>query len=91
MTHLIRSVNENFDSMIRFRTSALYARDTCDGLVEIIDGILRMERRLNRALAKQSEELRVFSNNLDKTIASVTRAINIWESRRTDDGLENAT
>ena len=83
------SLNENFDSMIRFRTSALYARDACDGLVEIIDGVPRMERRLNRALAKQSEELRVFSSNIDKSIASVTRAINIWENRRTDDGLES--
>ena len=80
------SVDAQFEQLRTFRDTATNARDTCAGLADQADALPRMERRLNRALEKQSWELRGFSDNLDRTIASVDRALNIWDSRSRAEG-----
>ena len=75
-------MEEQFTHLRDFRKTAIFARDSCIDLAEISDDLPRIERRLNRALGDQSEELRRFGTNLDRTIASVTRALNIWDGRR---------
>ena len=75
-------LEEQFNQLRDLRMSAIDARDSCINLAETSDDLPRIERRLNRALGDQSEELRRFSTNLDRTIASVTRALNIWEGKR---------
>ncbi len=51
------------------------ARNSCLGLAERMDEIPPLERHLNRELKEGSEEVRVMANNLDKTIASIARAL----------------
>ena len=70
-----------FDQLRKFRDTALNTRKTCIELAETADELPRIERRLNRALADLSDQLRHFGSNLERTVASVTRALNIWESR----------
>ena len=79
-------LEEQFNHLREFQKTAISARDSCIDLAETSDDLPRIERRLNRALGDQSEELRHFGTNLDRTIASVTRALNIWESRRKSNG-----
>ena len=80
------SVEAQFEQLRTFRDTATNTRDTCAGLADQADALPRMERRLNRALDKQSRELRGFSDNLDRTVASVDRALNIWDSRSRAEG-----
>ena len=75
-------MEEQFNNLHEFRKAAIGARVSCIKLADTSDDLPRIERRLNRALGDQSEELRRFGSNLDRTIASVTRALNIWEGRR---------
>ena len=80
--HISPDIERQFEKLRSFRETAMAARDSCISLAESSDDVPRIERRLNRAMGDQSEELRYFGSNLDRTIASVTRALNIWESRR---------
>ena len=80
------SVEAQFEQLRTFRDTATNTRDICAGLADRADALPRMERRLNRALDKQSRELRGFSDNLDRTVASVDRALNIWDSRSRAEG-----
>ncbi len=75
-------LEEHFDQLRELRNTLMSTLDSCIHMAETSDSIPRIERRLNRAMGDQSEELRRFGTNLDRTIASLTRAINIWEGRR---------
>ena len=79
-------LEEQLNHLREFRQTAINARDSCIDLAQTSDDLPRIERRLNRALGDQSEELRHFGSNLDRTIASVTRALTIWKRRRRSNG-----
>ena len=79
-------LEEQLNHLREFRQTAINARDSCIDLAQTSDDLPRIERRLNRALGDQSEELRHFGSNLDRTIASVTRALTIWERMRRSNG-----
>ncbi len=68
-------VQEQLTSLRLFQSSTIRARDSQLDLATKMDTLPRLERRLNREVARGSEELRVMANNLDKTIASISRAL----------------
>ena len=78
-------LEQQFTHLWEFKNTALSTRDACVDLALTSDELPRIERRLNRALGDLSDELRDFGGNLDRTVASVTRALNIWEGRRKSD------
>lgn len=75
-------LNEHLNALRDFRDTMRSARQSSEFLAETSDGIPRMERRLNRALSDLSKQLRVFGVNGDRTIASIERALAIWDNRR---------
>ena len=68
-------VVEQLSSLRHLQSSAIRARNSCLGMAEKMGQVPRMERRLNRELVRGSEEVRVMANNLDKTNASIARAL----------------
>ena len=68
-------IDEQISSLRKLRSSAIRARDSYLSMAEKMDEMPRMERRLNRELVRGSEEVRVMANNIDKTIASISRAL----------------
>ena len=68
-------IDEQISSLRKLQSSAIIARDSYLSLAEKMDQAPRMERRLNREFVRGSEEVRVMANNLDKTNASVARAL----------------
>ena len=75
-------LNEHLNALREFRDTMRSARQSSEFLAETSDGIPRIERRLNRALSDLSKQLRVFGVNGDRTIASIERALAIWDNRR---------
>ena len=73
---------KQFAELRKFKQQAMNARTACFDLAETSDGLPRIERRLNRALGDLSEHVRDFALKIDRTIGSVSRALNIWEGRR---------
>lgn len=61
----------------RILASAQGARDAYRHLSKTMDGIPRMERHLTRALAAATSEIKQMADNIDQTIASLQRAIDI--------------
>ena len=68
-------IDEQISSLRHLRASVIKGRDSVLVLADTMDGLPRMERRLNREVARGSEEIRVMARNLDKTIASISRAL----------------
>ena len=68
-------VDEQLESLRSLRTAVTDGRDSFRTLADIMDGLPRLERRLNREVALASEEIRVMASNLDRTIASISRAL----------------
>lgn len=50
-------------------------RDSFISLADEMDALPKLERRLNREVAKGSQEVRIMANNIDRTIASIERAL----------------
>ena len=69
-------VSEQISSLRSLRTMAIEGRDSFLNLADIMAGLPRLERRLNREVARGSEEIRIMAGNIDKTIASISRALN---------------
>ena len=69
------AVNEQLESLSSLQVSVTDGRDSFLTLADIMDGLPRIERRLNREVARASEEIRVMASNLDRTIASISRAL----------------
>lgn len=66
---------DRFNSQLgSLESPAAKAKDACLDFATAMDELPRIERRLNRAVAMGSEELRVMAGNLDRTAASVERA-----------------
>ena len=71
---------EQISSLRPFVTIATGTRDNLFNMAAQMDTLPRLERRLNREVARASEEIRVMAGNIDKTIASVSRAINKYDN-----------
>ena len=69
-------VAEEIESLKQLQASAIEARDSCIGLASSMDGLPRLERRLNRELDIGSAEITYMARNLDKISASISRALN---------------
>lgn len=69
-------VEEQISSLRGLRDSAIEGRDSFNALADIMDALPRLERRLSRQVALGSEGIRIMAGNLDKTIASISRALN---------------
>ena len=74
-------IEEHFDSLRTFQSTAKELRGIMEGLAQQQEGLPNIERRLNRALREQSAEIRIFCTHLDKSIASVARALHTWDNR----------
>ena len=72
-------IETQVQSLRQTRSSAIGGRDSLLDLANTMDQLPRMERRLNRAVTDGSAEIRVMANNIDKTIASISRAIQIHD------------
>ena len=70
-------IHKQLSSMRNLLSTVIGARNSCLDMAEKMDEVPRIERRLNRELGQGSEEIRVMANNLDKTIASISRALNL--------------
>ena len=68
-------VEEQYESLRGLREAAIGGRNASLDLAGKMANLPRIERRLNREVTRGSEELRVMAGNLDKTVASVTRAL----------------
>ena len=68
-------IEEQIQSLRNTRSSAIGGRDSFLALAKTMDELPRMERRLNREVTRGSEEIRIMASNIDKTIASISRAI----------------
>ena len=69
-------VAEQIESLKQLQASAIEARDSCIGLASSMDGLPRLERRLNRELDIGSAEITYTARHLDKIAASISRALN---------------
>ena len=71
------AVAEGLGSLRQLQADVIEARDAYLGLARTMEELPRIERRLNREVTRGSEEIRIMAGNLDKTIASVSRALKI--------------
>ncbi len=71
------AIAEGIASLRQLLPAVIEARDTYLGLAKTMAELPRLERRLNREVTRGSEEIRVMAANLDKTIASISRALKI--------------
>ena len=55
------------------------AREAVTGMADSMDTMPRMERRLNREVTRGAQELFSMRGNLDRLLASISRALNIVE------------
>ena len=69
------AIVEQLESLRSMKSAVTEGRDSFLGLADIMDGLPRLERRLNREVARASGEIRVMASNLDRTIASISRAL----------------
>ena len=68
-------VDQNFSSLQELRSVAGDARDAALSMANQMDQLPRIERRLNRAVERGSQEIRITAGNLDKTGAAISRAL----------------
>ena len=69
------AIIEQLSALRRFQNSAEGGRDELLNMAAIMDELPRIERRLNRELKEGSAEILNMAGNLDKTIASINRAL----------------
>ena len=72
---LTPGLHEELESLRSLKSVVRKGRDTLLTLADDMDDLPRIERRLNREVARASEEIRVMASNLDRTIASISRAL----------------
>ena len=68
-------VDEQLSILRELQSSVVEGRNSVLELAGVMDGLPRVERRLNREVARASQEIRVMANNLDKILASISRAL----------------
>lgn len=69
------AIDEQLESLRSLQAAVMDGRDSFLTLADVMDGLPRIERRLNREVTRASEEIRVMAGNLDRTIASISRAL----------------
>ena len=74
-------LNEFHDQLEDFEKTGTEAKAACLFFADIMGGLPKIENRLNRAASLGSEELRVLATNLDRTVASMSRAKQIIADR----------
>ena len=67
---------EGFETLRSLQQTIAEARDSILGFADTIDGLPRMERRLNRETIRTSAEIRTMVNHLHRIYASISRALN---------------
>ena len=70
------NIEEQVSNLRNFKATAIDGRDSFISLADRMEQLPRMERRLNREVTRGSTELRTMAANIDRTIASVDRALN---------------
>ncbi|WP_421211711.1 hypothetical protein [Aeromonas enteropelogenes] len=70
-----KQLSEFIDTLSEVRISASEGRDSFAGLVEVMDGLPRIEKNFNRAKIFMSTELKDFLSNIDQTISVISRAV----------------
>ena len=73
------AIGKQLSSLRKLRSTIEGARESQLSLAESMEQIPRIERRLNREVARGSEGIRVLASNLDRTIASISRALAHYE------------
>ena len=73
------NVIEQISTLRDSKATAIEGRDSFLELANTMDGMPRIERRLNREVARGSEEVRIMAGNIDRTIGSINRALNRFE------------
>ena len=68
-------IYEQLDSLRALKSVVTEGRDTLITLAGTMESLPRIERRLNREVARASEEIRVMASNLDRILASISRAL----------------
>jgi len=66
---------EFIDVLSGVRISASEGRDSFAGLIDVMDGLPRIEKSFNRAKLFMSTELKDFLSNIDQTISVISRAV----------------
>jgi hypothetical protein len=69
------TTQEHLDSLRGLRSSLEEGRNVQLGLAESMEQLPRLERRLNREVDRGGQEVRLLASNLDRTIASISRAL----------------
>ena len=67
----------NINILKEVRETAIESRDSFNNLANLMDALPRIERRLNREVSRGSEQVRIMAGNIDRTISSITRAVNV--------------
>ena len=70
-----QDIDEQLETLQSLRTVVTDSRETLLILAADMDRLPRLERRLNRELTRASEEIRMMAGNLERTIASISRAL----------------
>ncbi len=68
-------IEEQKATLREFLVAAESARDSQLTLASQMDHVPRFERRLNRELLRGSQQVRTMANNIDRTMASINRAL----------------
>ncbi len=68
-------LDQVISSLLDLKSVAEDARDVSLNMANVMDELPRMERRLNRAVDRGSQEIRITAGNLDKTVAAISRAL----------------
>ena len=69
------TVDEQLSSMRSLLCTSINARDAYLDMASTMGQLPRIERRLNRAVTQAITEVRIMASNIDKTIASISRAL----------------
>ena len=74
-------VEEQFSSLRQLQSTLVSTLGSVSTLAESSKSIPSFERRLNAALSQLASEVNAFGSNIDRSLSSVTRALNIWDTR----------
>ena len=73
--HDTSDIEEQLSSLRTSRESMISARDSLLGFANTMDQLPRIERHLNHEVTRGSHEVRTMADNIDVTIASLSRAL----------------
>ena len=74
-------VEEQFSSLRQLQSTLVSTLGSVSTLAESSKSIPSFERRLNAALSQLASEVNAFGSNIERSLSSVTRALNIWDTR----------